>query len=246
MSIFNNNPFYSYWLIPPFLPNNFTYPPRLVDIMQAMVNYENKNPVLLSNLAKEASSKVFNFNYPLSENIDKTEFEENILEHFITRRIGFETFAVFQIKLKNKLREIMPMYNSLFDATVNWNVFKDGYTETRNSTDNRTSNNTISSDVTQEGNIINDNRNSEMPQNDIGNVQDGNYLTDYSYNTQDSNNTTNSTSTNNLKDDNTHNETITHTIDNKSETYIKMLQAKETIYKSIYNNLECLFFQVLD
>lgn len=240
------NPYFFNIFYPPILPNNFTYPPRLVDIMKAIVNYGNSTPVLLSDLSKNASSQIFNFEYPLTNNINKNEFEENILDHFITRRIGFETFSIFQIKLKNKLREIMPMYNSLFDSTINWNVFKDGYTETRNSTDNRVSNNTINTDVSNEGTIINDNRNSEMPQNEIGNVQDGNYLTDYSYNTQDNNNTTNSNSTSNLKDDNTHNETITHSIDNKSDTYIKMLQSKQSIYNSIYQDLECLFFQVLD
>ena len=75
-------------------------------------------------------------------NISKAKFETMILNHFLQRRIGFETVTAFRIQLDVKLNEIMPLYNKMFDALENWEIFNDGEVTTRTGKDNRTSEST--------------------------------------------------------------------------------------------------------
>ena len=52
------------------------------------------------------------------------------------RRIGQETLRAFQLTLSNKLNEIMPYYNKLFDMLEGWDIFSDGEEVTRTSENN--------------------------------------------------------------------------------------------------------------
>lgn len=208
-------------------------PPLLYDIMQSMVNGGQTEKVSIHELAKKASPKIFNFKYPLSENVNKEDFEEAILNNFINRRLGYETFTLFQIKLKTKLFEIMPRYNKLFDAMKNWDLFKDGESETVESTDNRTVNNSQNISTTR------DNRFSDMPENAIENVKNGSYVSQYSFDTDTGNNT------NNTKDDNTHKETRKKDVSNKIDLYNQFLEQKNNIMSMIFKDLEVLFYQLI-
>lgn len=85
---------YNYFLLYPFLPPNCQKPPTLYTILESIVNpqvdlNEPAPLVKIKDLAKEGRSTIFNFDYPLSSNISKENFETMILNHFLQRRIRF-------------------------------------------------------------------------------------------------------------------------------------------------------------
>ena len=88
----------------PFTPLDMK-PPKLYDIMESIVNYDKpiSEKVGASQLSKYARTTIFNFEYPLTNKISKEDFETNILNHFIDRRIGLETVSLFRIKLNVRL-----------------------------------------------------------------------------------------------------------------------------------------------
>ena len=119
-----NNYFWFY----PFLPPNNNLPPTIYAILETIVNpdVDLNDPapdVKIKDLAEKGRSTIFNFDYPLSSKVDKGKFECMILNHFLQRRIGFETVTAFRIQLDVKLNEIMPFYNKMFDALENWDIF---------------------------------------------------------------------------------------------------------------------------
>ena len=133
----------------PMIPNllklgHSTEPPTIYALLNSIVNYgkEESEQVKIKDLANAGRSTFFDFEYPLATGITKQEFECMILNHFLMRRIGFETVTAFRIQLNVKLNEIMPLYNKMFEALENWNIFDDGEITERTGTDNRTQNST--------------------------------------------------------------------------------------------------------
>ena len=196
---YNNGLFMLY----PFLPPNCNKPPTLYSVLNSIVNGDKDEDeyTKIKDLAKEGRSTIFNFDYPLSEYIEKEKFETMILNHFLQRRIGFETVTAFRIQLDVKLNEIMPLYNKMFNALENWEIFNDGEITTRLGTNNTTSentNNTKSENTNNTSNNlentsissnenISDRRNSDLPQNQLSELRDGNYVTNYNYDTNNNN-----------------------------------------------------------
>lgn len=63
-----------------------------------------------------AIPKVFNFSFPIfSEDYRKT-LEHHILQHFYTREIAFQTVGRWKLGLQQKLNDIMPYYNKLYES----------------------------------------------------------------------------------------------------------------------------------
>ena len=180
-----------------------------------------------------------------------------ILNHFLQRRIGFETVTAFRIQLDVKLNEIMPLYNKMFDALENWQIFNDGEVTTRTGKDNRTSesiNNTsneLTNHSTTSTNDISDRRNSELPQNQLEDLRNGSYVTNYNYDTNTNNGEDNSKSQgtsqaqNNGTDINEYNETITRSPADKIAILKEMQENIKSIYTMIFKDLECLFYQLV-
>ena len=163
------NPFYCFV---PFVPDEkFQRPPLLYDLMNSIVNFDSETHTRISDLSSVARETIFDFDYPLSENVDKEKFETLILDRFLMRRLAYETYTAWHIALRVKINEIMPYYNKLFDAMSEWNLFKDGesYEKTINN-----------------GAKV-DSRYSKLPQNEIEDVQSGSYMTDYTYGQNTSN-----------------------------------------------------------
>ena len=192
----------------------------------------------------------------MSKNVSKETFETMILNHFITRRIGFDTVTLFNIQLNVKLNEIMPIYNKMFDSLENWDIFNDGEKQIRSGFDNRDSNskseniNNLENKSNTNTTTTSDNRSSDTPQNQLEDVKNGNYVTQYSYdtniNTGTDNSTSvgNSTSNSNTSEKNNYEETITRTPADKI-SIIKDMQANiNNIYSMIFNDLECLFYGI--
>lgn len=256
-------------------------PPTLYSIMESIVNYGTDDKTKIKDLADASRETIFNFNYPLSTHILKKDFETMILNHFIDRRIGFETMTLFRIKLNVKLNEIMPVYNKMFDMMDGWDLFSDGEEINRIVTDSREINNTQSQEIdatntnssqssttTQNSsqtssNNTKDIRKSDTPQNELTDVQNGSYVTDYEYNTGSGTGTDTSSGTGSGSSSGTTTEdrnisvtgettnegnlqeTISKSQHNKLQVYTEFIEKRKHIYSMIFKELECLFYQLV-
>lgn len=247
---------YPMWIIPQ-IPTNCDLPPTLYAILNSIVNFDAEDKTKIEDLASAGRTTVFNFNYPLSNKVNKAEFEEMILNHFLMRRLGYETYTAWHIALKTKLNEIMPIYNKMFDALEGWELFKDGemITRTTNTTnsDNTTASNEITTNTNSNSNGVNtsDQRFSDTPQNEISDVKNGKYVTNYTYNEDNisDTNTTNTTTTgtNESESNGNRNETevITRSPYDKMNLYKQYIESVRSIYSMIFRDLDCLFYQLV-
>lgn len=229
---------FPYW---PQLPSICQLPPTLYSILEIIVNENSEDKKLTKDLAKYGRTTIFNFEYNLSNKVNKEEFETMILNHFLLRRIGYETYTSWHIAFENKIKEIIPLYNKLFDSFEDWNLFNSGENITRST--NTTNTDETNSNSTVNVNSVSDVRSSNTPQNQIQDVKDGSYVSDYSYDQNDSETTGESTSSSN----GTQNieETISRTPIDKMSIY-KDIENIKSIYSMIYKDLDCLFYQIID
>lgn len=238
----------------PMIPTNNMKPPTIYAILNSICNFDAETQTKIIDLAKVGRTKIFNFDYPLSDKVDKEKFECMILNHFLQRRINFQTVTGFQIQLNVKLNEIMPLYNKMFDSLDGWNIFEDGEKTTHDSRDDRTTNventanNSLSSNSNTTSENISDLRYSKMPQNELQNIKDGKYVTDYNYNQNNATNTDESTSTgsssgtSNTKDNNILHEEWNKSPADKIAIYKEFQENLKSIYGMIFKDLECLFY----
>ena len=234
-----------HYMMMPLFRNINTEPPTLYSLMNSIVNYNNPNPVKISELSKNARTTIFNFDYPLSSKVTKEEFEVMILNKFMQRRIGFQTFTAWQLQLNVKLNEIMPLYNKLFDSLEGWDLFNDGEQVTRDVTDNRVIDGTSTQIGSGTTNQTSDKRYSELPQNQITDVQNGTYLTTYNYDTDTGSTTQNSSTTTKSDDTGNLKETIKRSPSDKIKIYQEFIQNKNNIYTMIFKDLDTLFYQIV-
>lgn len=218
------------------LANSYDEPPTVYALLNSYVNFANDTPVKIADLAKAGRAAFFDFEYPLTDKISREDFETMILNHFIMRRIGYETVTAFKIALNVKLNEIMPMYNKMFDSIWDWNIFADGETTTRDYTEDRTTNgnNTVTSNATS------DQRSSDTPQNQIDDVKSGKYVSNYEFDTDISN----SNSTNKVTDNNNILEVVKKSPSDKMRLYSEFLKNRQNIYTMIFKDLDVLFYQI--
>ena len=255
--------------------------PTVYSLLESIVNYGTDNKTKIKDLAKAGRTTFFNFNYPLTSKISREDFECMILNNFIDRRIGYETLTTFRIKLNVKLNEIMPVYNKMFDMLDGWNVFQDGEQTTRIVNDSRnietTNNQEIDATVTNSSqassstqnksqttsNNTKDIRKSDTPQNELQDVRDGSYVTDYEYNTNNSTGTDSSTGTGTSSSSGTNTEdrniittgettnegnlqeTISKSPSDKLKIYTEFIEKRQHIYSMIFKELDCLFYQLV-
>ena len=234
-----------HYMMMPLFHNINTEPPTLYSLMNSIVNYNNPNPVKISELSKNARTTIFNFDYPLSSKVTKEEFEVMILNKFMQRRIGFQTFTAWQLQLNVKLNEIMPLYNKLFDSLEGWDLFNDGEQVTRDVSDNRVIDGTSTQIGSGTTNQTSDRRYSELPQNQIADVQNGTYLTTYNYDTETGATTQNSSTTTKSDDTGNLKETIKRSPSDKIKIYQEFIQNKNNIYTMIFKDLDPLFYQIV-
>ena len=234
-----------HYMMMPLFPNINTEPPTLYSLMNSIVNYNNPNPVKISELSKNARTTIFNFDYPLSSKVTKEEFEVMILNKFMQRRIGYQTFTSWQLQLNVKLNEIMPLYNKLFDSLEGWDLFNDGEQVTRDVTDNRVIDGTSTQTGSGTTNQTSDKRYSELPQNQIADVQNGTYLTTYNYDTDTGSTTQNSSTTTKSDDKGNLKEIIKRSPSDKIKIYQEFIQNKNNIYTMIFKDLDALFYQIV-
>lgn len=228
-----------------FLPADYNLPPTLYSIMDAMVNFGQTDKVKIKDLPLASREEIFDFNYPLTNKISKQDFEVLILKHFMMRRIGYDTMTAFKIALDVKLNEIMPIYNKMFDMLDGWDLFSDGEVETRNVTDSRSTQNLSSLNQTNSGTDTSDRRFSELPQNRLSDLRDGNYVTDYNYDSNTTSNSMNNQSSSNISDSGSLSERIERSPADKIAIYKEFQENLKSIYGMIFKDLECLFYQLI-
>jgi len=191
-------------------------PPTLYSILNAKLNFEADEQTKISDLATAGRSFVFDFTYNLSSEISKSDFETLFIDHFLERRIGFETFNSFKIHLRAKLREILPYYNKLFDSMADLSIiYNDTYSETLTDTITEEAQELMDRDLTSrdvtagtktdtgtithtgtDGIVSNSKTKfSDTPQGVLTNVDQDRYLTDYTNQSNDSTETKNLTDT---------------------------------------------------
>lgn len=217
----------------PFIPMDYDVPPTLYALCNSMANFGKVDKTKIKDLASETREQIFNFSYPLSSKVNKEDFEKMIINHFLMRRIGFETFTAFQIQLNVKLNEIMPEYNILFDSLIGWDLFNDGEVTSLTSSD---SSNTTTSESTSSSA---DRRYSNTPQNQIQDVKDGSYVTEYNFDQYAGSGNGQSNSTGSKT------ETITRSPSDKIRAYQEFKNNINHIYSMIFKELEDLFFQLV-
>ena len=208
------------FMYPPAYPD-YDLPPTIYSILKSFVYYDDTQPKI-KDLASTGRENIFDFDYPLTENIDKEDFEVMILNHFLMRRIGYDTVTAFKIALNVKLNEVMPIYNKLFDALDGWEIFNDGERVTE------TGENTIENETT----TVSDRRYSDTPQNQLSNVQNGSYITDYNYDTDTLNSESNGSDS----------RTIIRTPSDKIKIYKEFIENKKSIYTMLFEELDTLFY----
>jgi hypothetical protein len=241
------------FITPPAFPD-YNLPPTLYRIMNSLANFDldtntdvdTQDKIKIKDLAITTRGQIFDFEYPLTENMTKEEFEVLILNHFLMRRIGYDTMNAFKIALCVKLNEIMPIYNKLFDALDGWDIFNDGEITTRSVSDAGTNSlsNTTTSTNTTTTNSTSDRRYSDTPQNNLQNVRDGKYITDYNFDTDtgsasDSGNVLSSTSG---TDSRNTIENITRSPSDKIKIYKEFIENRKSILTMIFDDLDCLFY----
>lgn len=217
-------------------------PPTLYAIMNSIANYDKEEYTKIRDLAGATRERIFDFDYELSSEISKEEFEKDILNHYIMRRIGFDTLTAFQLYLENKLHEILPFYNKLFDALSSYNLFGSGEKTTRVTSDTRST--TGNSTSTSSGTTNNEQRFSEYPMNELSDITDGSYVTNQTINNGNLSNT--STINSNGTDNGTTNEIIERSPADKMEMYKKYLETRRSIMSMIYKDLDILFYGLAD
>ena len=201
-------------------------PPTLYSILNSIANYDATEKTKIRDLARVTHDKVFDFDYELSSAINKDEFEIEILNHYMMRRIGFETFTAFQLYLENKLKEILPYYNLMLDAFKDFNLFNNGEVITRSKTDSRNTTGTSGSNG--------ENRLSEYPLNELDDLTDGKYVSTQNTTSVNANNTTN--------DVGQENERIERSPVDKMSIYKSYLETRRSVMSMIYKDLDILFY----
>lgn len=212
-------------------------PPTLYSLMESKINYGRDEKIKIENLPEYFRTYLFDFSYPIPANL-KEEFEELFLTKYMFRRINFDTYMSFKLHLKSKLKTIMPKYALMLNEFSNLDF--DGSKEVISRSRSDQKNTTLSTTSGTQSATVSDNKYSDTPQDDLTNVQNGTYLTDYTYNTNNA--TTNVTSSNTGQENNAEMETTTRTVGDNIDEFIKFNESIQNIYEEIFMKLDTLFY----
>lgn len=121
-------------------------------------------PATIAERIYKASSYIFNFEYPIWKDTDKVQLEYMILQKYYLREIAFETVALWQFYLEQKMCEIMPYYVDLWQTTQEKYNFLEPYSFSETYTDSGTNNRSIQAttgETSQQDNTSQANRSGE-------------------------------------------------------------------------------------
>lgn len=242
------NPYFMPMFIP-FIPPNCDKPPTLFSILETIVNGDSDedDEKKIKDLAKYGRHTIFNFDYPLSSNINKEEFECLILNHYLMRRIGFETVTAFRIALGAKLNEIMPMYNKMFDSFEDWDIFKnDSETTIRTGEDKDESTTKSTNETKSETKANGISKDSELPQSELSNIHNDSYLTNYGETENKGEDKSESKGESSGETKKIYQEKIEKNTSGDKISIMKDMQNNiKSIYTMIFRDLDILFYSLL-
>lgn len=72
----------------------------------------------IDDIIDTALPHIFDFSFPIFDENYRQTLEKKIILHFYTREIGYETVALWKLKLRTKLNEIMPYFNQLYESEL--------------------------------------------------------------------------------------------------------------------------------
>lgn len=147
--------------------------------------------------------------YPIFDENYRSVLNQKILNHYYIYEIGFETAELFNFYLRTKMNEIMPLYNVLYQEQqkmLKSDLFKNVNMEESMNSDNTTTStveNTSESTSNSNSNGINKQLYQDTPQGKIyqGNLDNGNWATNYTRNDSENEINDSSNSTSNQKND---------------------------------------------
>ena len=99
------NNFYNPYFWQPNIPDINLNPPTLYSLLESIVNYGKDDKTKIKDLAKVGRTEIFDFDYDLTDRLTREEFETHILNHYLMRRIGFETLTAFKKQHNCKINE---------------------------------------------------------------------------------------------------------------------------------------------
>lgn len=187
--------------------------------------------------------------YPIFDEAYRDTLNQNILNHYYMNEIGFETASLFRFYLKQKMNEIMPYYNVLYEKQKDLLDNIGGNVDLKETLERETGSNTSSS--SQSDSTANGNSKSvylDTPQGAIykGTIDETDYATNVTFGQSDS--------TSNINDNSTSTGTgtenyIKHIVGNNGKYYnIEVLnKIKNGLFNIdllIINDLNELFMQI--
>lgn len=223
----------------------FDEPNTIYAFMQSIVNYDREpdEQVKIKDLSKYARANIFDFDYPVSDVIGKENFEEMFLNHYMFRRINFDTLTSFKIHLAVKLNDIMPKYNKMVEGFDK--IAFDGTIETHERTQTDTSSGSSDVSSTSTDNSESDTKYSDTPEGMINDIKSGAYMSEYTYNQANSQGNSNSHSTNSNTGNTT--EQITIKRGDPIDEYQKFLSIEQlNIYSMIFKECDSLFYGLIN
>lgn len=72
----------------------------------------------VEDIIEKARPKLFDFPYEIFDEDYRPVLEHKIMRHFYTREIGQETVGLFKLRLSQKMNDIMPYYNQLYESAL--------------------------------------------------------------------------------------------------------------------------------
>lgn len=186
-----------------------------------------------------ACPKVFNFDFPIFDESYRLPLEKLILRHYYTREICEESVGLWKLRLQNRLCEIMPYFNKMYESTLlEFNPLDDvNLTKTHTNTVKDTDSGNVTTH--NESNATRDGKSkskfSDTPQGSISLLETDGYMTNATINELDETNGVESdgTSINSFNHDGTDNGTETIKGKMGLRSYSKMIQEYRNILISV-------------
>lgn len=95
------------------------YTTELRFVCESLCGYtESQGLSKVEEIIAKSAPLIFDFDYPIFDDDYKIPLEKKIIRHFYLREIGFETLGLWKLKLNDKLNEIMPYFNQLYNSEL--------------------------------------------------------------------------------------------------------------------------------
>lgn len=207
----------------------------------------------IEDILDKSWNKIFS-DFPIFDEEYRAELCKKILRHYYTREICCETVGRWKLFISDKMKNIMPYYNQLYQSellkiqplvSVDRKVTHDG-TEKETKTTKRNSTNTSSSST--DGNTDTWSYYSDTPQGGITGLDSNDYLTNATHNvgTDGTNSRLNGATSDNESGDGTKNNLYVNKVlgceGNQSEMLLKFRETFLNIDMMIIDELKDLFF----